>query len=67
MRQIMYASTPDVGHTENKKTVKQNTEPFVFNSEGAWFAFTSGLKGPFFLGVFREGGSSEITIKMIHT
>ena len=30
MKQIMYASTPGVGHTENKKTVKQNTKPFVF-------------------------------------
>ena len=62
----MYASTPGVGHTENKKTVKQNTKPFVFNSGGAWFAFTSRLNGPFFLGIFREGGSSEITIKMTH-
>jgi len=52
----MYASTPGVGHTENKKTVNQNTKPFVFNSGGAWFSFTSRLKGPFFLGIFRERG-----------
>lgn len=56
MKQIMYASTPGVGHTENKKTVNQNTKPFVFNSGGAWFSFTSRLKGPFFLGIFRERG-----------
>jgi hypothetical protein len=67
MKQIMNASTPGVGHTENKKTVKQTNKPFLFNSGGVWFVFTSGLKRPFFLGVFREGDGSEITSKMIHT
>ena len=40
----MKQMTPGVGHTENKKTVKQNTKPSVFNSRGAWLDFISRLK-----------------------
>jgi len=41
MKQIMYASTPVGGHTENKKTVKQNTKAFFFVGFHNWRFYKS--------------------------